>query len=318
MSIRFRGRTDVDLMTAVVELQNITKFYGAFCALNDVSCSIPPGVTGLLGPNGAGKSTLIKILLGLVRVSSGRAWVLGCELPEGKTQIRSRVGYMPEDDCYFAGLSGVEAVRYLARLSGIPSREALRRAHEILDFCDAGQERYRDVETYSTGMRQKVKFAAAMVHDPDLLILDEPTAGLDPEERDRMLTRIGALAREAGKSILISTHILPDVQATCDSVAFMAKGRIRMVESLAVLSKPAEPAVHLRLLGSSERFQELAVRDGYQVESGSPGTLTIRPADEQLADRIWQWARDAGVAVKSLVPSRNSLEQVFLECVREG
>lgn len=305
-------------MAPVIELETITKFYGTFCALRDVSGSIPQGVTGLLGPNGAGKSTLIKVLLGLVRVSSGRARVLGCELPEAKSIVRSRVGYMPEDDCYFAGLSGVEAVRYLGRLSGIPSREALRRAHEILDFCDAGQERYRDVETYSTGMRQKVKFAAAMIHDPDLLILDEPTAGLDPEERDRMLTRIQSLAREAGKSILISTHILPDVQATCDYVAVMARGSIRLLESLQVLSKPADPAVHVRVIGAADRFCELARSQGYQLESELPGTWTIRPADAQVADRVWQWARDAGVAVKSLAPSHNSLEQVFLECVREA
>jgi len=173
----------------IIELQSITKSFGRFQALHDVSVAMPTGVTGLLGPNGAGKSTLIKILLGLLRATSGKGSVLGMPLWGSNREIRQAVGYMPEDDCYLPSLSGVECVQFAARLNCIPAVEALRRSHEILDFCGAGQERYRNVETYSTGMRQKLKFAQAIVHDPPLLILDEPTAGLDPDERDAMLER---------------------------------------------------------------------------------------------------------------------------------
>ncbi len=306
-------------MGTVIELRGVTKLYGNYCALQVVSGVIPAGVTGLLGPNGAGKSTLIKVLLGLVRISAGSVRVLGFELPSQKMAVRARVGYMPEDDCYFAGLSGVESVRYLARLSGIPSREALRRAHEILDFCDMGQERYRDVETYSTGMRQKIKFAAAMVHDPVLLILDEPTSGLDPEERDRMLTRIRSLAHEGGKSILLSTHILPDVQATCQNVAVMAQGQIRLLETLDVVNRPAIPTIHVRVIGSIAPLLQRTIAAGYTAAADDQqGTLTISPADDSLFSRLWTWARECQVTVRAVVPSHNSLEQVFLDCVREA
>ncbi|MBM4004494.1 MAG: ABC transporter ATP-binding protein [Planctomycetes bacterium] len=305
-------------MAPLIELQDVTKYYRKYCALRNVTAAIPAGVTGLLGPNGAGKSTLIKVLLGLVKLSSGSAKVLGHSLPRERFSIRSKIGFMPEDDCYFAGLSGVESVRFLARLSGIPSCEALRRAHEILDFCDMGQERYRDVETYSTGMRQKVKFAASMVHDPVLLILDEPTAGLDPEERDRMLTRIKSLSHDAGKSILISTHILPDVQATCDHVAVMAEGQIRLLERLDLLSRPSEPAMQLRTLGGSDALLAVIQRAGYAATVDEMGMVTVRAADERFLARIWDWAREANVTLKSLTPAQNSLEQIFLACVREA
>ena len=151
------------------------------------------------------------MLLGLVRYSGGTGSILGHPLGRDGRRIRSMVGYMPEDDCYMAGMSGVEVVQFSACLSGLPDVEALRRSHEILDFCGMRQERYRAIETYSTGMRQKIKFAAAIVHDPELLILDEPTSGLDPEERESLLNRIALLHREARKSVVISTHILPDV-----------------------------------------------------------------------------------------------------------
>ncbi len=171
----------------VIELHNVTKRYKERIALNDVNLQIPNGITGLLGPNGSGKSTLIKSLLGLVKVDQGSRSVLGFPLPDRLRDVRDHVGYLPEDDCFFAGLTGIEALHVMAQLSGLPSREALRRSHEIMDYSDIGGERYRNVETYSTGMRQKLKFAQAMVHDPELLILDEPTTGLDPIQRSGML-----------------------------------------------------------------------------------------------------------------------------------
>jgi len=304
-------------MDALISLRGVSKDYNRLRALDDVSLTIGPGVTGLLGPNGAGKSTLIKVLLGLVRITTGTGEVLGYALGRQVRAIRSAVGFMPEDDCYIAGLKGVEMVRFAARLSGLPSVEALRRSHEILDFCDVGQERYRDVDTYSTGMRQKLKFAQAIVHDPPFLILDEPTSGLDPEERETMLGRIRLLADQAGKAVLISTHILPDVQSICDKVIILAKGKVRMSEGLDVLSRPASPAVVVRVQGAADLLQERIQREGIAVRSTGKGSLVLNDPNQDVTRHIWEWAREAGVGIRTLTPSRNSLEQVFLDAVRE-
>ena len=241
-------------MTILIDLDGITKDYTTknfrrFRALDNVSLKIQSGITGLLGPNGAGKSTLIKVLLGLVRLTSGRGRLLDFELGRQAREIRAHVGYMPEDDCYLHGMTGVESVQCVAQLSNFPAVEGLRRAHEILDFCGLAQERYRNVETYSTGMRQKLRFAQAIVHDPPVLILDEPTSGLDPEERQVMLNRIRLLSREHGKTVLLCTHILPDVQSISDSVVILARGRVQVSESLAELSRPATPSLQVRIAG---------------------------------------------------------------------
>jgi ABC-2 type transport system ATP-binding protein len=305
-------------METIVRLDQVTKKYGRLVALEQVTLSIGKGVTGLLGPNGAGKTTLIKVLLGLVRTSSGEGEVLGFRLKGNARKIRQNVGYMPEDDCYIAGLSGVELVHFMARLSGQAGIEGLRRAHEILDYCNIQQERYRDVATYSTGMRQKLKFAQAIVHDPPLLILDEPTAGLDPEERVAMLNRIRSLSTDAGKAVLISTHILPDVQAICDDVVIMVGGRVRVVERLAVLSRPSSPMFSVRLTGSVETFRERVKAEGYELRTGREGALTIHGLGEDAAEHIWRWSRETGVALRSMVPATNSLEDVFLQAIRES
>jgi len=303
-------------METLLRLDRITKDYGRLRALNEVSLVIGPGVTGLLGPNGAGKTTLIKVLLGLVRITRGSGEVLGCRLGRQARSIRARVGYMPENDCYIGGLIGVEMVRFAARLSGLPSLEALRRAHEILDFCGIEQERYREVDTYSTGMRQKLKFAQAIVHDPPFLILDEPTSGLDPEERQAMLGRIRVLAEKSGKSVLLSTHILPDVQSVCKTVVILAQGSVEVVDSLEALSRPASPRYHVRVLGNAEALVQRIERAGIEVHRGQNGQLTLEGADATSARRVWDWARETEVAIREFTPARNSLEQIFLDAVQ--
>ena len=241
-------------MQTLISLTGITKNYRDMQALNQINFELHSGVTGLLGPNGAGKSTLIKVILGLVKVTSGSGTVLGYRLGKDGRKIRNQIGYMPEDDCYIPGMTGIEVVQFAASLSGLPMVEGLRRSHEILDFCGMKQERYRKIETFSTGMRQKIKFAAAIVHDPDFLIFDEPTSGLDPEERENLLNRIRILSDEAGKSVLISTHILPDVQAICDHAIIIAKGKKVLSESLQNLNQLSSPTVTTRLEGRVEEF----------------------------------------------------------------
>jgi ABC-2 type transport system ATP-binding protein len=222
---------------------------------------------------------------------------------------------MPEDDCYLPGMSGVEMVQLAARLSGLPAVEALRRAHEILDFCGVEQERYRDVGTYSTGMRQKLKFAQAIVHDPPFLILDEPTAGLDPEEREAMLSRVRVLAARAGKAVLLSTHILPDVQSICHHVVILSQGRVRVAERLDVLNRPSSPSYEMMIMGRAEVLVDRMRREGWHVRTEENGAITLEGVDAGAAERIWRCAEEAGVGIRALCPARNSLEQIFLEAV---
>lgn len=304
-------------MTNLIELVDVTKDYGRFRALDHVSLQIKSGVTGLLGPNGAGKSTLIKVLLGLVRMTSGSGRLLEFELGRQSREIREQVGYMPEDDCYLHGMTGVESVQFVAQLAKFPAIEGLRRAHEILDFCGVAQERYRTVETYSTGMRQKLRFAQALVHDPPVLILDEPTSGLDPEERQAMLNRIRVMAREHHKAVLLCTHILPDVQSISDSVVILARGKVQVSEDLAVLSRPSSPSLHVRLLGESESFVEQLRSYDVPVEVLSTGIVALQGPPDELTRLVWIAAAKCQVGVRSVTPARNSLEEIFVNAVRE-
>lgn len=317
-------------MQPLISLQNIVKNYRRHRALDGIDLDIKPGITGLLGPNGAGKSTLIKMILGLVRLTSGTGTVLGHQIFKDARKIRNDIGYMPEDDCYIPGMTGIEVVQFAACLSGLPSVEAMRRAHEILDFCDMKQERYRAIDTFSTGMRQKVKFAAAIVHDPKFLILDEPTSGLDPEERESLLRRIELLYRDSNKSVLISTHILPDVQAICDSVVILSQGKVRMNRPLSDLNATSEPMVEVLLHQPPDTFiaqldaMELAHEVGAngRIKINAPTTGTDQSnADAKvpsLADLVWKAAASSATTIESLRPAMNSLETIFMDTVQEA
>ena len=303
---------------SLISLVDIVKNYTTMRALDGINLDIQPGITGLLGPNGAGKSSLIKLLLGLVKLTSGSGTILGQKLGSHGRQIRNMVGYMPEDDCYIAGMSGVEVVQFSACLSGLPKLEALRRAHEILDFCGMKQERYRVIDTYSTGMRQKIKFASAIVHDPEFLILDEPTSGLDPEEREALLTRIRMLWTQCGKSVLISTHILPDVQAICDEVVILSQGKIRLCESLEKLSQTDSPSFSLRVGGNEHEFVSAMQDRGFTAKTSDLGDLVFESDDPQLSTAIWQTALECGTKIHAMIPARNSLEEIFMTTVQEA
>ena len=305
-------------MPSLIALENIIKNYKSMRALDGVNLDIEPGVTGLLGPNGAGKSTLIKLLLGLVKLTSGTGTVLGHPLGLQGRQIRNKVGYMPEDDCYIPGMSGVEVVRFAACLSGLPTVEALRRSHEILDFCGMKQERYRIIDTYSTGMRQKIKFAASIVHDPEFLILDEPTSGLDPEEREALLTRIRLLWTQSGKSVLISTHILPDVQAICDDVVILSKGQVRLCESLENLSRTDSPSFNIRVFENRDQLAQSLRNRSLETTIEQNGNLIVESKNPELSHLIWEAARESNTVIQSLIPAKNSLEEIFMATVQEA
>src|SRR5437773_5680375 len=211
---------------SVVELDRVSVKYGSNWALRDVTAEFPGGAVGLLGPNGAGKSTMLKALLGLLAPAAGRMRVFGLDVATSPLEIRARIGYMPESDAHIPGMNAVSFVAYCGELAGLPRVDAMQRAHEVLFYVGLGEARYRNVETYSTGMKQRIKLAQALVHDPDLLFLDEPTNGLDPKGRDEMLELVRDLAHNKGVNLILSSHLLPDVEYTCDSVVVMDKGAI--------------------------------------------------------------------------------------------
>ncbi len=304
-------------MKIAIDVQQVTKRYGNKTALDNVSLAIPCGITGLLGPNGSGKSSLIKAVLGLVKIQTGSINVMGYQLPAWVHAVRDLVGYMPEDDCFIAGLTGIESLRFMGQLSGLPARESLRRAHEILDFADIGQERYRAVETYSTGMRQKLKFAQTLVHDPQLLIFDEPTTGLDPDQRSAMLRRIATLATKHGKSILLSTHILPDVREICEWVVILAEGKVKVVDQLSNLVRPVKPGMWLKVLQNAELLTKELASLGFEVEQRDDGAQWIAGVTQADCQAVWRAAAKVDAWISSLEPASNSLEQIFFDIIRE-
>src|SRR5580692_1846571 len=245
----------------LIELSGLTRTFGSFTALSDITLSLPQGRIGLLGPNGAGKSTLLKIVMGLIPPTSGTGRVLDEELGRdgdsaGNWKLRSLIGFMPESDALIPGLTGIEYVSLAGELYGMPRREAQRRAHEVLSYLELDEARYRRVEEYSTGMKQRAKLAQALVHDPPVLLLDEPTSGLDPAGRDAMLRLIRTLGSEHGKSVILSTHLLADVEAVCERVVILAGGRVRGQGTVAELCKRRQDRYRLRVQGNRTVFRK--------------------------------------------------------------
>ncbi len=210
----------------LVDLENVSRSYGPLRALNHVSLRLEPGTIGLVGNNGAGKSTLLKVLLGLLKPDSGRGTILGCDLAQAGAKLRGRIGYMPEAAATVPLLKGVEFVALSGDLYGMPHRDARRRAHEVLNYVGLGELRYRRLEEYSTGNLQRLKLAAALVHDPQLLLLDEPTNGLDPAGRITMLKLLSELIAETGKSVILCTHLLGDIERLCHQIVVLDRGTV--------------------------------------------------------------------------------------------
>lgn len=299
----------------IFRLDGVSKLYGSHRALDDLTVEVAPGSIGLLGPNGAGKSTLIKLLLGLVKLSSGKAEVLGRDVSDS-IAIRELVGYMPEDDCYIAGLRGVAIVARTGELAGIPPLTALRRAHEILDYVKLGEARYRDVQTYSTGMKQRIRLAIALMHSPKLVFLDEPTSGMDPEGREQMLELVRDLARNKGVSVVISTHILHDVEQCCDAALIVSRGKLLKYDTLENLQRTIDPSMTARVgAGQAEQLASELRSRGLQAESQSEDTVRARGGDD-VSRQLLEATRDCGVALRELRPARNSLERIFLDALR--
>jgi ABC-2 type transport system ATP-binding protein len=299
----------------VVDLQTVSVAYGSQFALKDVSATFPPGAVGLLGPNGAGKSTLLKALLGFVAPTQGAMRVLGLDVATDPLGIRSHIGYMPETDAHIPGMTAVSFVAYCGQLAGLPPADAMQRAHEVLYYVGLGEARYRTLETYSTGMKQRIKLAQALVHDPDLLFLDEPTNGMDPKGRDEMLELIRDLAHNKGVNLILSSHLLPDVEFTCDHVIVMDKGRVATHGTIDAVKGPKGQVFELRVKDGSAQMVELLRAAGYEVHDTDDDIMRVFVPGEGDAGPIFVMAAAHGLQVRHLRPSVPTLEDAFARAV---
>ena len=303
--------------TAVVLFDRVTVSYGAQDALRDVTGMFAAGASGLLGPNGAGKSTLLKSLLGFIRPTHGSMKVLDLSVADAPLSIRARLGYMPESDAHIPGMNAVTFVAYCAQLAGLPPTDAMQRAHEVLYYVGLGEARYRNVETYSTGMRQRIKLAQALVHDPDLLFLDEPTNGMDPKGRDEMLALIRDITQEKGINLILSSHLLPDVESTCDRVVVLHNGDIVADGPIHELKGATRRAFEIRIKGDLNRFTA-ALESAGAVCHGTEEDVMRVLIDERMSARdLFALAARHQAQIRHLRPSLPTLEDVFARAIGE-
>ncbi|MFO0852399.1 MAG: ABC transporter ATP-binding protein [Gemmataceae bacterium] len=295
-------------------LSRVTKTYGPITALRELTVEAGPGAVGLLGPNGAGKTTLIRTLLGLIAIDAGNGEVLGLDIHARRLDIRQRVGFMPEDECLFPAVPGVGFVAYAGELCGMALADAMQRAHEVLNYVGLDEARYRPVESYSTGMKQRLKLAAAIVHDPKLLILDEPTNGMDPAGRQEMIELARDLAHGKGMSLLFSSHLLPDVEAVCDHVLVMGRGQLLAQGDIQAMKQAHPRAFDLRVKGEPGPFLARVRAAGGSAEPRDD-VLRVELPDGQTPDLLWRIAADIGEQIRYLRPHRSTLEDVFLQAV---
>jgi ABC-2 type transport system ATP-binding protein len=303
----------------VVQCQNLSVRYGKNMALKDVTAVFPAGAVGLLGPNGAGKSTLLKSLLGFIVPEKGSMKVIDMDVATSPLEIRERIGYMPESDSHIPGMNAVSFVAYCGQLSGLPATDAMQRAHEVLYYVGLGEARYRNIETYSTGMKQRIKLAQAIVHDPDLLFLDEPTNGMDPKGRDEMLELIHDLAHNKNVNLILSSHLLPDVEFTCDHVVVMDKGTVATYGPIKALKGTTGRVYELRIKGDETQFISVLRSEGYDVKDSDedvmrvfvPGVAGDNP------EVLFKLAAREKVQVRHVRPSVPTLEDVFARAVGE-
>jgi ABC-2 type transport system ATP-binding protein len=304
----------------VVTLESVTVTYGRNAALRDVTSSFAGGAVGLLGPNGAGKSTMIKALLGFVVPTRGRMRVLGLDVADSPREIRARVGYMPETDAHIPGMNAVSFVAYCGELAGLPRVDAMQRAHEVLFYVGLGEARYRNVETYSTGMKQRIKLAQALVHDPDLLFLDEPTNGMDPKGRDEMLELVRDLAHHKNVNLILSSHLLPDVEYTCDHVIVIDKGAIATSGPIAALKQPRGRVYELRVKTPNGEIEPFLLRlraAGLDCHATDEDVMRVFVPGDGGAQQLFRLAAAERVQVRHLRPSVPTLEDVFAHAVGE-
>ena len=298
-----------------IELEDLHVTLGKREILRGLNLQLRARTVGLLGPNGAGKSTLINTLLGFWKPSKGTARVMGHDIRTQARQIRALIGYMPENDSFIGNMSGVRFVRYMAELAGLPPEVALERAHEALFYVGLGEVRYRKVNTYSLGMKQLVKLAQALAHGPRLLILDEPTNGLDPVARQRMIQLIKDIRKEGSIRLLISSHLLRDIDETCDEVLILKGGRIAALCNIEAERRSNRSFVELETVGATERFSVSIRGLGCEVATFPGGRIKLVIPDNIEARDLYVIASEQGVQIRRMNQRRDSLEDIFLRAM---
>ena len=297
----------------LIAAEGLVKRFGAITALDDVTVVLDAPATGLLGANGAGKSTLMRSVLGLVRPDAGRVEVLGVDAAGHAADVRRRLGYMPELDCLPLDMTARDLVVHMAELRGLPRRDAVLRASEVLFQVGLEEERSRLIRTFSTGMKQRAKLAQALVHSPELVVLDEPTNGLDPSGREEMLALVRRLSSELGIAVLLSSHVLEDVTRTCDAVVVLRDGRVVASGRIDELRGLSGEGVLVRVTGDAGGFEARLASRGLTARRRD-GDITVSGAGEDaLLDGVRDAAAEAGVALRELRPAGRTLEDALVD-----
>jgi ABC-2 type transport system ATP-binding protein len=305
----------LDGPTTVVSSKKVTVRYGQILALDNFSVDVPSGIVGLLGPNGAGKSTFIKAIIGLLVPDKGDIKIAGRDSITERNVVRDMIGYMPEHDCLIESFAAIDFVSYMGQISGMKKRDAMPRSHEMLDFVGIGEERYRLISSYSTGMKQRVKLAQAIVHDPKILFLDEPTNGMDPHGREDMLDLIKKISA-SDKSILVSSHILEEVEKVSDHAMIISQGQLITEGNLDELLAGKENLKFVKIRGEEQAMMNFVemLRESYDVHSVTQerGQITIEFMNPGDGRSIFKLSQQADVQVRAYSAKRSTLEDVFI------
>lgn len=301
----------------LIEIKNLSVFFGTNPALDDLSVELEGGAIGLLGPNGAGKSTLIKMLLGFVQPTRGEAKVFGLDVQTEQVAIRQQIGYLPEDDCLIPQMNAVQLVAYAGQLCGMPSRDAMQRAHEVLYYVGVDEERYRPISGYSAGMRQRIKLAQALVHDPKLLLLDEPTNGMDTSGREEMLLLVKDISADKGIDVVLSSHLLPDVESACQHVMALSHGNLVIQGNIEELRKNHGQAFDLKIVGDRDAYVAALERYPYNTELRPNGHVRVTSTEQEQTEGtfFFKLAHETGVQLRQLREVKHSLEDVFADAM---
>jgi ABC-2 type transport system ATP-binding protein len=301
----------------LLELENLTTRYGSVTALDGVSVAMDSRALGLLGPNGAGKSTLIRTLLGLARPCGGTARLEGHDIRREGKRIREIIGYMPEHEAHLTGMSVVRYLRYMGELCGLPPRAAMERAHEVLFYVGLGEVRYRTLDGFSYGLQQKVRLAQALIHGPKILILDEPTNGLDPGARDEMLGLLKDMIAHGGSKVIVSSHLLGDIEACCEDVLVMKKGRVVAAGNIEAMKQTQPNLYELRVKGDLDAFIAALSELGCDCRLDRREALQVTTPAGMLSRRIFEVAQRLDVQVRHFYAKRDTLEDVFLKALED-
>ncbi|RJU91697.1 MAG: ABC transporter ATP-binding protein [Candidatus Poseidoniales archaeon] len=294
----------------IIHTKGLTKSYGPHTALDDLNLSVPRGATGLLGQNGAGKSTFLKTILGLITATSGEGTVLGYDIQTQGSEIRQRIGYMPEYEALNPNMDAIHQVRYSGELLGMNPKVALNRAHEALQFVGIGEQRYREISSFSTGMKQATKLACAIIHDPDLIIADEPSNGLDMNTREFMISTLNTMVNDGQRSVLMASHLMDDVERVCDNIVLLHKGRLAAQGRIEDL-KEIDREIEIHVWGSASALEELLKDRGFGVRREGR-VMRIAHTVEDTATHILQAASEVGAQIRKMHEYEASLEDLFL------